>query len=268
MAGRPEKKGACDLCLKGNRFTEKEICIVCSAKYCCRCVLKAMGSMPEGRKCVSCIGQRIDEAKRKNLGKCSRMLKQLLCEIEVKQIMKSERLCQANQLNPELVYLNSQALSQQELFLLQTCSNPPRELEQGRYWYDKISGLWGKEGKKPCQIISPQLVVGGFLQQNASNGNTNVLINNREITKVELLMLQLAGVKCEGATHLWVSADGSYQEEGSNIIRGNIWLKTRVAKLVCLMLSLPTAPLDRVSGKQVGVEAEHGLYSPLLAGSG
>ncbi|KAF2305859.1 hypothetical protein GH714_008468 [Hevea brasiliensis] len=246
MAGRPEKKGACDLCLKGNRFTEKEICIVCSAKYCCRCVLKAMGSMPEGRKCVSCIGQRIDEAKRKNLGKCSRMLKQLLCEIEVKQIMKSERLCQANQLNPELVYVNSQALSQQELFLLQTCSNPPRELEQGRYWYDKISGLWGKEGKKPCQIISPQLVVGGFLQQNASNGNTNVLINNREITKVELLMLQLAGVKCEGATHLW----------------------TRVAKLVCLMLSLPTAPLDRVSGKQVGVEAEHGLYSPLLAGSG
>lgn len=144
MAGRPGKKGTCDLCSKGNRFTEKEICIVCSAKYCCHCVLRAMGSMPQGRKCVSCIGQRIDEAKRKDLGKCSRMLKRLLCEIEVKQIMKSERLCQANQLNPELVYVNCQALSQQELFLLQTCPNPPRELTHGRYWYDTFSGFWGK----------------------------------------------------------------------------------------------------------------------------
>ncbi|KAJ9152907.1 hypothetical protein P3X46_026415 [Hevea brasiliensis] len=240
-AVRPGKKGTCYRCLKGNRFTEKEICIVCGAKYCCKCVLRAMGSMPEGRKCVSCIGQKIDESKRKTLGKCSRMLKQLLPELEVEQVMSSERSCEANQLPPELVYVNRQRLSPQELFLLLTCRYPPKKLKPGFYWYDKVSGFWGKEGKKPCQIISPQLSIGGHMHQDASKGNTNILINNREITKTELLMLQMIGVKCEGTTHFWVSADGSYQEEGMNNVKGKIW-DTKKAKLICTALSLPTPP--------------------------
>jgi len=40
--------------------------------------------------------------------------------------------------------------------------------------------------------------------------------------------LQWAGVKCEGATHLWVSADGAYQEEGMNNIKGKLWNKVRL----------------------------------------
>lgn len=48
-----------------------------------------------------------------------------------------------------------------------------------------------QEGKKPSQIISAHLNIGGLIKQNASNGNTNVLINNREITKEELLMLKV-----------------------------------------------------------------------------
>ena len=48
-----------------------------------------------------------------------------------------------------------------------------------------------QEGQKPCQIISAQLSVGNAIDLKASNGNTNIRINNREITKAELRMLQV-----------------------------------------------------------------------------
>jgi hypothetical protein len=48
-----------------------------------------------------------------------------------------------------------------------------------------------QEGYRPCQVISPQLHIGGNLHRNASNGDTNILINNREITRLEAFMLQV-----------------------------------------------------------------------------
>lgn len=81
---------------------------------------------------------------------------------------------------------------------MQSCAYPPKKLRPGKYWYDKVSGLWGKEGHKPCQIISPQLAVGDTIKKDASKGNTNIMINNREITQLELYMLKLAGINCEG----------------------------------------------------------------------
>ncbi|KAL5704987.1 hypothetical protein ACHQM5_023342 [Ranunculus cassubicifolius] len=238
MQGRkqPEKwidNGLCKKCAKGTRFTEKETCLVCNAKFCISCVLKEMGSMPEGRKCVSCIGFPIYELKRKRLGKCSRMLKRLLSESEIRQIMEVERSCENNQLQARLIYVNGKKLSPEELILLQYCPKPPMKLKPGEYWYDNVSGLWGEAGHKPCKIISPHLNVGGRIMQNASNGNTKVLINNREITKVELRLLKLAGVQCAGNPHFWLDEYGSYREEGQKKEKGKLWDKVG-AKLFVL----------------------------------
>ncbi|KAL5206063.1 hypothetical protein ABZP36_034272 [Zizania latifolia] len=236
------KSRGCFRCGKGGGFWgrgDKEACLACGARYCARCLLRAMGSMPEGRKCIGCIGRPVVESRRDSLGRGSRVLRRLFSAAEVELIMRSERECAANQLRPEDVYVNGSKLSPEELVVLQGCQCPPSKLRPGFYWYDKVSGFWGKEGHKPHCIISPNLNVGGALDQKASNGNTGILINGREITKSELQMLKLAGVQCAGKPHFWVNADGTYQEEGQKTVKGKIWDKP-IVKLLSPVLSLPT----------------------------
>ena len=54
-----------------------------------------------------------------------------------------------------------------------------------------LLNLTVQEGQPPSEVISPQLVVGGRLDKYASNGDTNVIINDRLITKKELWVLKV-----------------------------------------------------------------------------
>ncbi|OEL34053.1 Extra-large guanine nucleotide-binding protein 1 [Dichanthelium oligosanthes] len=149
---RGGRSRGCYRCGKGGGFwgRDKESCLACGARYCAGCVLRAMGSMPEGRKCLDCIGRPVAEYRRDALGRGSRVLRRLLSAAEVELVMRSERECAANQLRAADVCVNGSKLSPEELVVLQGCPCPPSRLRPGFYWYDKVSGFWGKLAGVQC----------------------------------------------------------------------------------------------------------------------
>ncbi|PIN03674.1 G-protein alpha subunit (small G protein superfamily) [Handroanthus impetiginosus] len=162
-------------------------------------------------------------------------------EAKPRKAEKSQKIKELKELAPGDIFVNGKPLSNRELNMLLRCRYPPKKLRPGNYWYDKVSGFWGKQGQKPSQIISTHLDLGGLLERHASNGDTLVYINNREITKVELRVLQLDDGKLCPGTHLWMNEDGTYQEEGQYSMRGNIWGKMAM-KLLWSIFSLPFPP--------------------------
>lgn len=90
----------------------------------------------------------------------------------------------------------------------------------GRYWYDSRSGAWGLEGREAVGFLLPGHNLGP-LPANASNGNTGVFINGRQINLVEAMWIrQSFGAVYRG--RWWLDGrTGYYGLEGNPMPLGN-----------------------------------------------
>jgi len=112
------------------------------------------------------------------------------------------------------VIINGTQLPAKDIQSLERSYGVP--LQPGRYWYDKMSGLWGYAGQSTAGQIYPGLQLGGQLKANASNGNTGVFINGRDLPMIEVQYLQQLGTVYKG--RYWMNAQGVGGVEGGPAI--------------------------------------------------
>lgn len=116
---------------------------------------------------------------------------------------------------PVLV-INGRSLNNHERQLLaQLEQQYQAKVNPGRYWYDPLSGLWGYEGKPAAGAILPGVAIGGPLSPRASNGDSGVFVNGRELHRSEVTM---AG-RCTtvGRGRYWMDSQGNGGREGQPV---------------------------------------------------
>jgi membrane-associated protease RseP (regulator of RpoE activity) len=93
----------------------------------------------------------------------------------------------------------------------------------GQYWYDPTSGLYGVMGREAAGFMQPGHNFGP-LPANASNGNTGVFINGRQINMVEAMYCQrLFGAVYQG--RWWLDGrTGNLGAEGSPVPIANVYM--------------------------------------------
>ena len=94
----------------------------------------------------------------------------------------------------------------------------PVAIAPGRYWYDPISGAYGREGEPITGQMIAGLGLGGPLRADASRGTSGVFINGRQITLGEKTYLeQLCQTPITPARY-WILFNGLGGYEGGPAI--------------------------------------------------
>jgi hypothetical protein len=93
----------------------------------------------------------------------------------------------------------------------------------GDYWYDARSGLYGVAGFQAYGFMLAGHAF-GKLEKNASNGNTGVFINGRELPQPEwLIWCQLLGYIIQPGRY-WLDGNGNAGYEGNPIPTENLYM--------------------------------------------
>jgi len=110
------------------------------------------------------------------------------------------------------IVVNGQALSAETVRQLQQIY--PVAIAPGRYWYDPISGAWGREGEPIAGQMMAGLSLGGPLMANASRGTSGVFINGRQVTVGEKAYIERLCQTPVAPARYWIMATGLGGFEG------------------------------------------------------
>jgi hypothetical protein len=114
------------------------------------------------------------------------------------------------------IVVNGQALADETVRQLQQLY--PVAIPAGRYWYDAVSGAWGREGEPIAGQMVAGLTLGGPLAANASRGTSAVFINGRQITGGEKAYIEALCQTPVIPGRYWIAANGIGGYEGGPAI--------------------------------------------------
>ena len=115
------------------------------------------------------------------------------------------------------VTINNEQLTDEDVKCLEQMVK--MQVQDGAYWYDNSSGAWGVQGGPVTGFIHSGLNLGGPLRSNASNGNTGVFINGRQLHVIDVMGLQKFCPVYPG--RYWVDGQGNFGYEGGPTL-GNL----------------------------------------------
>lgn len=104
------------------------------------------------------------------------------------------------------IVVNGQALSAETVRQLQQVY--PVAIAPGRYWYDAVSGAYGREGEPIAGQMMAGLSLGGPLLADASRGTSGVFINGRQITAGEKAYIEGLCQTPVAPARYWIMASG------------------------------------------------------------
>ncbi len=111
--------------------------------------------------------------------------------------------------------INGRPVSQEQRYAFQLAYGVP--LQPGNFWYDSRSGMWGYWGREVAGLLKPGHDFGP-LPANASNGNTGIFINGRQLNTAEVIFFQnLLGVPMQPGRAWLDGVTGNIGLEGNPI---------------------------------------------------
>jgi hypothetical protein len=117
---------------------------------------------------------------------------------------------------PTGIFVNGAALSVDTVRALQQVY--PVAIEPGRYWYDAVSGAYGREGEPIAGQMIAGLALGGPLRADASRGTAGVFINGRQITSGEKAYIEQLCQTPVAPGRYWILFNGLGGYEGGPAI--------------------------------------------------